>query len=135
LHVAGDVMFDGVIKPHYDSGWREVPPNGGDEIQLKHNLGVYPGLIQIFAKPNHKDDGPVLKDHYPDAIKMTNINGDSYSQRVAAGFGVRAITEESITLARGAHLWHGEVGQEFFNQGWIRVFMWRFGIGDMNMPT
>jgi hypothetical protein len=95
---------------------------------------VYPGLIQILTKSNHDKDGDALKDHDPDAIKVSQINSDSFEQRCPAGFGVREITKEAIILVRGGHIWHGKVAGEYFNEGWMRVFMWKLG-KEVDRPT
>jgi hypothetical protein len=127
LHVAGDVMFDGRIRPHYDSGWSEVPETKGSSFELEHNLGVIPSLIQAFLRSDGQNNGSTLTD--PEAVRIVTFQNDLWKSlhpnERTVGLGVRALTHSSLKLIRGDHLWHGYVSNEYFNTGELRVLMWK----------
>lgn len=113
-----------VLKPHYDSGWKEVEA-GDNSYTFKHNLGSQILLIQGYFKQTTADGGKIFS--------FADSSLDYGDSNPISEFNIGIHMENSNTIKLGVgndHVFWVDMGSSAYamSSGFMRLIIWKTGI-------
>ncbi len=126
LHVVGDAIISGGVKPDYDSGWLAENNTTNHFTTYNHNLGVYPSKIQVWFSPTSPPSGWVS----PMGVdQMSYPQGAGYNYKNPSAIIVNT-TQMILGYYYGAYLFVNYGAPTVntwytYNSGYVRVMLWK----------